>query len=74
MAIVNFERSVLDFEAPEINQQLVVAAVVKTLEQFPEINQVKFQVEGLETGKIDDKDVEDFWGDVTLRSQPWKVR
>jgi len=74
MAIVNFERNVLDFEVPKVNQQLVIAAVVKTLEQFPEINQVKFQVEGLEKGKIDGRDIEKFWGDITLQSQPWNVR
>lgn len=73
-ATINFDRSVLDFPAPEINQQLVVASVVKTLEQFSEIKQVKFQVEGLEKGTIDGKDVEKFWGDITLKSQPWKVR
>jgi len=74
MAIVNFDRNVLDFEVPKVNQQLVIAAVVKTLEQFPEINQVKFQVEGLEKGKIDGRDIEKFWGDVMLQSQPWNVR
>lgn len=74
MATVNFEKSVLDFSMPEINQQLVVAAVVKTLAQFPEIKQVKFQVEGLEMGNIGGKDIKTFWGNVTLKSQPWNVK
>lgn len=70
---VNFDRSVLGFSVPPQNQQLVVAAVVSTLKQFPEVKKVKFQVEGIEKGAIAGKDVEKFWGAITLKSQPWDV-
>jgi len=74
VATVNFERSVLNFEASKVNQQLVIAAIAKTLAQFPDVKQLKFKVEGLEEGIIDGKNVEDFWGEITLKNQPWKVQ
>lgn len=73
-AIVNFERSILNFEASESDQQLVITSIVSTLSQFPNIKKVKLQVEGRESGKIDGKDIEAFWGKVTLKEQPWQVR
>ncbi|MDI6716170.1 MAG: GerMN domain-containing protein [Actinomycetota bacterium] len=73
-AIVNFERSVLNFKASEFDQQLVIAAITNTLAQFPNIKKLKLQVEGRESGKIGGKDIEKFWGGVTLKSQPWKVQ
>jgi hypothetical protein len=34
---------------------------------------VRFTVEGKEEGSIGGKDVEKFWGTVSLKGQPWKV-
>ncbi len=72
LATVNFSRQVLNVGGSEKMQRYAVAAIVKTLTQFPQIEMVKFQVEGREKGKIDGKNIEDWWGEVTLREQPWK--
>lgn len=73
-AIVNLERSVLNFKASELDQRLVITAIASTLSQFSNIKKVKLQVEGRESGKIDGKDIDTFWGKVTLKEQPWQVK
>lgn len=72
-ATVNFDRKILEFDATPEEQTLAVMAIVSTLTGFKEIDSVVFQVEGRQKGKIGGKDVERFWGSVTLEQQPWKA-
>lgn len=72
LATVNFSRDVLNLDASERMQRRAIAAVVKTLRQFPAIKMVKFQVEGRESGSIGGRKIEGWWGKVSLREQPWK--
>ncbi len=72
LAIVNFSREVLKVKGDEKMQRYAVAAIVETLRQFKGIEMVKFQVEGREKGKIDGRNIEDWWGGITLKEQPWK--
>lgn len=72
LATVNFSREVLNVKGSETMQRYAVAAIVETLKQFKSIEMVKFQVEGREKGKIDGRNIEDWWGEVTLKEQPWK--
>ncbi len=32
-----------------------------------------FTVEGKDRGTIDGKDIQDFWGAISLQGQPWKA-
>lgn len=73
LATVNFTRDVLNVEGSEKMQRYAVFAIVKTLTEFPKIKQVKFQVEGRESGKIGERNIEDWWGKVTLKEQPWQL-
>jgi hypothetical protein len=41
--------------------------------QFPEVEKVRFTVEGQEDGEVGGKDVRAFWGGVSLTDQPWNV-
>lgn len=73
LAVVNFSREVLNLKADRKMQRYAVTALVKTLEQARNINSVKFQVEGKEKGRLGKKNIEDWWGEVTLKEQPWKI-
>ncbi|MCL4499917.1 MAG: GerMN domain-containing protein [Chloroflexi bacterium] len=72
LATVNFDRKILDFQGSQKNQVGALAAIVSTLTQFSEVKQVQFQIEGKTQGTIGGKDIQAFWGDVTLKDQPWK--
>lgn len=70
---VDWDRAVLDFAAEPAEVPIAHAAFLVTLGQFPEVEKVKFTVEGKDSGEIDGKDVERFWGEITLADQPWDV-
>ena len=70
---IDWTADVLDFEAEPAEKRLALAAVLATFGQFPEVDKVKFTVEGKTEGTIDGKKIEDFWGDVSLQGQPWAV-
>ncbi|MDI6716577.1 MAG: GerMN domain-containing protein [Actinomycetota bacterium] len=75
-AIVDFNRNILSFDVLKDSQELLLAAILSTIRQANQagdIKEVKFQVEGKEKGIIDGKDIENFWGDITLKQQPWKL-
>ncbi len=75
LAIINFNRNILLFNDDKKGQNLLLSAIVSTASGAGQgrIRLVKFQVEGKEKGRIDGKDVQNFWGDVTLKQQPWKI-
>jgi len=70
---VDWERDVLDFEAEPKEKVLALAAILRTFGEFKEIKKVRFTVEGKTKGRIGGKDVESFWGRVSLKGQPWPV-
>jgi hypothetical protein len=73
LVTVDCDRAVLDFEAEPGEYQLAWAAVLLTLGQFEEVERMAFTVEGESAGTIDGKDIAEFWGEVTLKDQPWDV-
>lgn len=72
-AVIDWSPTVLDFEAEDGEETLALAAFLMTLGQFPEIEKVSFSVEGKTAGEVDGKDIEHFWGRVSLKGQPWDV-
>ena len=70
---VDWKKEVLDFDAEPKEKRLAFASLLMTFGGFEEIKQVKFTVEGKTSGKIGDKDIEAFWGDVSLKGQPFDV-
>ena len=68
---VDWDRSVLDFQAEPQEKFLAWASIMETLGQFPEVKKVQFTVEGKTSGQIDGKDVRKFWGRIVLDHQPW---
>jgi len=74
LVTVNFSKEVLDFEAIRKEKVLAYGAILETLKQFEEIKSVKFLVEGKDKGTTNGKDIQQFWGDVSLIGQPWSIR
>ncbi len=70
---IDWDRAILDFTAEPAEIPIAHAAFLVTLGQFPEVEKVKFTVEGKDSGEIDGKDIERFWGEITLADQPWDV-
>lgn len=73
MVTINFDRNILNFSGNKSSQDLLLMAIISTAQQSNSLKQFKFQVEGKEKGRIDGKDIEKFWGGVTLKDQPWKI-
>jgi len=71
VATVDWSRAVLKFEAEPQEKLIALGGILRTLGQFPEVKKVAFTVEGKTTGTIDGKDIQAFWGDVSLKGQPW---
>jgi hypothetical protein len=71
---IDWDRAILDFEADPEEYTLAWGAVILTFGQFPEVEKVAFMVEGETSGEIDGKDIEQFWGQITLADQPWDVQ
>lgn len=70
---IDWDRNILEFVAEPGEKTLALAAFLVTLGQFPEVKKVAFTVEGKDSGVIGGKDIERFWGNVTLADQPWDV-
>ncbi len=68
---IDWSREVLAFEATDSEKTLALAAILLNAGQFPELETVRFTVEGQTTGELDGKDIEYFWGKVSLRGQPF---
>ncbi|MDP1809064.1 MAG: GerMN domain-containing protein [Actinomycetota bacterium] len=74
LATVDFNRVFLDAKVIDDRQaDLAVAAIVKTLSQFPKVKEVMIAVEGKTSGKVGGKDIEDLWGSGLLKKQPFSV-
>lgn len=71
---IDWDRAILDFEADPEEYTIAWGAFILTFGQFPEVEKLVFTVEGQTDGEIDGKDVEEFWGQVTLADQPWDVQ
>lgn len=70
---IDWSFEVLEFEATPDEQLIALAGLLRTLGQFPEVEYVRFTVEGEIEGEIGGRSVEAFWGDVTLAGQPWEA-
>lgn len=70
---IDWSARILEFEADPSEQRIALAGILRTFGQFPEIERVRFTVQGQEDGEIDGRDVRSFWGDVSLIGQPWEV-
>jgi len=74
VATVDFTREILDFpENEHLAKILAFGAIVETLKQFDDIKSIKILVEGKDRGTIAGKNIENFWGDVTLKKQPFPI-
>lgn len=73
LATVDFDSAVIVTGETAKTQQVALAAVIYTLQQFDGVEKVAFTVEGKSEGKIDGKDVAAFWGDVRIEDSPWDV-
>lgn len=73
VATVDWSKDVLDFQATDAEKNLAWASIMMTLGQFQEIKQVRFTVEGKDSGQVGGMDVAKFWGRIPLKGQPWKA-
>lgn len=71
LATVDFSKEVLNANVGSDGEELGIAQVVDTLTEFPTISKVKFLVEGRDKGKIDGREIQDWWGHVGLSGQPF---
>lgn len=71
---IDWSADVLDFEAEPKEKMIALAGILRTLGEFPEVKKVRFTVEGKTSGTASNgKDIEAFWGTVSLKGQPWDV-
>lgn len=70
---IDWKPEVLDFEAEDKEKRLAFASLLMTMGGFPEVEKVRFTVDGKDTGEIEGRDVEAFWGAVSLKGQPFKA-
>lgn len=71
---VDLSRGVLDFPRDDRKSKvLAFAAIIETLRQFPHIDSLMITVEGMDSGTIDGKSVDEFWGDVRLPQEPLSI-
>lgn len=70
---IDWSADVLAFEAEPDEKRIALAGILRTFGEFAEVKQVRFTVEGKTSGKAGGKDIEAFWGDVSLKGQPWDV-
>ena len=70
---IDWSADVLAFEATQSEQLIALAGILRTFGQFPEVEQVRFTVEGQTQGEAAGMSVEAFWGGVSLVGQPWDV-
>lgn len=71
LATIDWTADILDFEAEPGEKRIALASILATMGQFNEVEKVQFLVEGKTEGDIEGKDIAAFWGDVTLKNQPW---
>lgn len=72
-ARIDFDRGVLVTGSDPVTQRVALVSIMYAMKQFPGVEQVVFSVEGKTSGQIDGKDIESFWGEVSLNDMPWSV-
>ncbi len=72
-ARIDFDRGVLVSGSDPGTQRVALVAIIYAMKQFPGVEQVAFSVEGKTSGQIDGKDIETFWGEVSLSDMPWSA-
>lgn len=70
---IDWSAEILRFDADDREERIALAGILRTFGQFPEVEQVAFTVQGQADGEVDGLDIQDFWGSVSLRDQPWDV-
>ena len=70
---IDWKKEVLDFEAEPKEKRLAFASLLMTFGGFDEVEKLRFTVDGKDSGTIGDKDIADFWGEVSLKGQPFAV-
>lgn len=74
LCTINFSKEILDFPEDSRQAKLVAfAAIVETLKQFDNISEFQILVEGKSSGEINGKSIEEFWGDISLKKQPFPI-
>lgn len=76
LCTVNFSKEILNFPEENDSKKAKVAAfaaITETLKQFSEIKSLKILVEGKEKGTVGGKDIQEFWGEVSLIKQPINI-
>lgn len=74
LCTINFSKEMLDFPEDSRQAKLVAfAAIVETLKQFENIKEFQILVEGKSSGEIDGRSIEEFWGDISLKKQPFPI-
>jgi spore germination protein GerM len=74
LVTINFDRRVLQFDALPKEKKLAYLGILQTLKQFKNVKAIRFVVEGKDSGTIIGKDIQGFWGNITLKNQPWQLR
>ena len=57
---------ILDFEATDSEKRIALASFLATFGEFENVNYVKFTVDGETEGDLGGRQIEDFWGAVSL--------
>lgn len=71
---IDWSADVLDFDAEPKEKMIALAGILRTFGEFSEVKKVRFTVEGKTSGTASNgKDIEAFWGTVSLKGQPWDV-
>jgi hypothetical protein len=70
---IDWKQEILDFEAEPKEERLAFASLLMTFGGFEEVEKLRFTVEGKESGTIGGKDITAFWGEVSLKDQPYAV-
>lgn len=70
---VDWAPEVLDFKGADREKLLAWSAFLETFGQFPEVKKLAFTVDGKTSGTVNGKDIQNFWGNVTLKNQPWPI-
>ncbi len=72
VATVDFSAAVLEASVGAEGERLGIWQLVNTLTELPEVEEVLITVDGKSDGSIDGRRIEDWWGHIGLRAQPFR--
>lgn len=72
LATVDFSREILNARVGAEGERLGIWQIVNTLTEFENIERVQFLVEGRDRGRIDGREISDWWGHIGLADQPFE--